>query len=43
MSAEAWLLPAVLALGIANLAWITVGWLVDRHVHRTACHRKEHA
>ncbi|MFE2021339.1 hypothetical protein ACFW9O_25155 [Streptomyces sp. NPDC059499] len=42
MTAEARLLLAVLALGLINLAWIAVGWLVDRHVHHAARHRKEH-
>lgn len=41
MSAEAPLLLAVLALGIANSVWITVGWIADRHVHYTTRHRKE--
>ncbi|MEU9199446.1 hypothetical protein [Streptomyces sp. NPDC048332] len=35
------LLLAVLALGLLDLAAIVIGWLADRHITRTAHHRKE--
>ncbi|MFD9952440.1 hypothetical protein [[Kitasatospora] papulosa] len=41
MSADAWLLLAVLALGLVDLAVIVTGWLADRHLTHTAHRSKE--
>ncbi|MFJ8863651.1 hypothetical protein ACIRD8_35190 [Streptomyces sp. NPDC102451] len=43
MTAEEALLLAVLALGLADLLWITVGWLADRHLTHITYHRKENS
>lgn len=40
MTEEA-LLLALLALGLLDVAAIVIGWLADRHITRTAHHRKE--
>lgn len=39
--AEEWLLLAVLAFGLLDLAAIVTGWLADRHLTHTARHSKE--
>ncbi|MFJ6438502.1 hypothetical protein [Streptomyces sp. NPDC091416] len=41
MTSEEALLLAVLALGLLDVAAIVIGWLADRHITRTAHHRKE--
>lgn len=33
MTGEAWLLLALLALGLADLIWIVVGWYADRRIN----------
>ncbi|MFD7860944.1 hypothetical protein ACWCXC_17205 [Streptomyces sp. NPDC001515] len=38
---EEQLLLALLALGALNLFAVVVGWIADRHITRTARHRKE--
>jgi Flp pilus assembly pilin Flp len=35
------LLLALIALGLVDLAAIVLGWIADRHITRTARHRKE--
>ncbi|MEU9198985.1 hypothetical protein [Streptomyces sp. NPDC048332] len=41
MVTEEALLLALLALGLFDVAAIVIGWLADRHITRTAHHRKE--
>lgn len=41
MTSEDWLLLAVLALGLLDLAAIVIGWLADRHITHTTHHRKD--
>lgn len=41
MSPEPWLLLAVIALGLLDLAALFTGWLADRHITHTTRHRKE--
>ncbi|MDX2624685.1 hypothetical protein PV356_35285 [Streptomyces sp. WI03-5b] len=41
MSTEEWLLLAVLALGLVDLAAIVTAWLADRHLTHTAHRSKE--
>jgi hypothetical protein len=41
VNGEAWLLLAVLALGLVDLAVIITGWLADRHLTHTAHRSKE--
>ncbi|MFS0695859.1 hypothetical protein [Streptomyces nitrosporeus] len=35
MTADAWLLLALVALGLLDLAVIAVGWIADRHLTTT--------
>ncbi|WP_276613940.1 hypothetical protein [Streptomyces sp. A0642] len=41
MVTEEWLLLTLIALGLLDLAAIVLGWIADRHITRTAHHRKE--
>ncbi|MFJ3085026.1 hypothetical protein [Streptomyces sp. NPDC086838] len=41
MTSEGRLLLALIALGLLDLAAIVLGWIADRHITRTARHRKE--
>ncbi|MFJ2701850.1 hypothetical protein ACIO3R_01460 [Streptomyces sp. NPDC087428] len=41
MTSEDVLLLALIALGVLDLAAIVIGWIADRHITRTARHRKE--
>ncbi|MGW1182996.1 hypothetical protein ACWD7Y_05150 [Streptomyces drozdowiczii] len=41
MTTEDVLLLALIALGLLDLAAVVIGWIADRHITRTARHRKE--
>jgi hypothetical protein len=41
VTSEDCLLLVLLALGLLNLAAIIIGWAADRHITRTAHHRKD--
>ncbi|MGQ4486857.1 hypothetical protein ACN6LM_003872 [Streptomyces sp. SAS_281] len=41
MTTEDALLLTLIALGLMDLAVIVIGWIADRHITRTAHHRKE--
>lgn len=41
MTCEAWVLRALIALALLDLAVLVVGWLADRHLTHTARHRRK--